>query len=381
MESGGINMIQGKKNWLGLLLMAVLMGITGAVLLKGQPLSLLAASLKHLKPQFLLLGIMMMVGFVGCEALCSYQILRRLGHKVSYRHCLGYSFVGFYVSSITPSATGGQPAQIYYMSKDQVPAAHGALNMMLIASCYQVAALLWGGSIWFFAPSVRGQMDGGLAVLLLYGGGMMVLLTVGMAMVMFLPGPTRRMGEGALSILTRIHLIKNPESAREKLEHQLSEYARGADCVKHNPGLVLRVLALCLIQQGLAFSVPWAVYLAFGLEGNGWIQVAGIQALLTLAVCNLPLPGAVGAAEGGFVSAFVAIFGESLVTPAMLVSRGISFYTFLLVSFVVSIVVHLRTSREARERALEEMAAAQTGTRVKAVRRYLSARAEGERIL
>ena len=371
-------MIQGKKNWLGLLLMVVLMGVTGTVLLKGQPVSLLAASMKHLKPQFLVLGLLMMLGFVGCEALCSYQILGRLGHKVSYGHCLGYSFVGFYVSSITPSATGGQPAQIYYMSKDRIPAAHGALNMMLIASCYQVATLLWGGGIWFFGPAGRDQMDGGLGLLLLYGAGMMVVLTVGMVMVMFLPGPTRHICEGVLSLLTRTRILRNPETAREKLEHQLSEYARGADCVKHNPGLVLRVLVLCLIQLGLVFSVPWAVYLAFGLSGSSWIQIAGVQALLTLAVCNLPLPGAVGAAEGGFVSAFVSIFGEGMVTPAMLVSRGISFYTFLLVSFVVAIAVHLRTSRESRERALEEMMANQTGTRVKAVRKYLSARAEGE---
>lgn len=174
-------------------------------------------------------------------------------------------------------------------------------------------------------------------------------------------------------MLTKVRILRNPESAHQKLEHQLAEYARGADCVKHNPGLVLRVLALCLVQLGLLFSVPWAVYLAFGLTGQSWIQVAGVQALVTLAVCNLPLPGAVGAAEGGFVSAFEPIFGASLVTPAMLVSRGISFYTFLLVSFVVAIAVHLRTSREARERALEEMAAKQTGTRVKAVHRYLNA--------
>ncbi len=373
-------MIHGKKNWLGLLLMVVVMGVTGAVLLKGQPVGLMVASMKHLKPQYLLLGLLCMLGFVGCEALCSYQILGRLGHKVSYRRCMGYSFVGFYVSSITPSATGGQPAQIYYMSKDQIPAAHGALNMMLIASCYQVATLLWGGGIWFGVPAVREQMDGGLGLLLLYGAGMMVILTVGMVMVMFLPNPTRRICEGVLSLLTKTHILRNPESARQKLEHQLSEYARGADCVKHNPGLVLRVLALCLIQLGLSFSVPWAVYLAFGLKGQSWIQVAGVQALLTLAVCNLPLPGAVGAAEGGFVSAYASIFGTGIVTSAMLISRGISFYSFLLVSFIVSILVQLRTSRQARERALEEMAANQTGTRVKAVRKYLNARAEGETV-
>ncbi len=79
--------------------------------------------------------------FVGCEAMCSKLILARLGHHLPYRRCLGYSFTGFYVSSITPSSTGGQPAQIYYMSKDSVPAAHGSLNMMLIAVCYQVVTL------------------------------------------------------------------------------------------------------------------------------------------------------------------------------------------------------------------------------------------------
>ena len=36
---------------------------------------------------------------------------------------------------------GGQPAQVYYMSRDGVPAAHGALNMMLIAACYQVVVI------------------------------------------------------------------------------------------------------------------------------------------------------------------------------------------------------------------------------------------------
>jgi hypothetical protein len=369
-------MIQGKKNWLGLLFMAVLMGVTGAVLLRGQKAGLLWACVKQMKPQFLLLGLVLMLGYVGCEALCSYQILSRFGHPVTYRRCLGYSFVGFYVSSITPSATGGQPAQVYYMSKDQIPAAHGALNMMLIASCYQVATLLWGMGIWLFFPSAHGEMDGGLGLLLLYGAGMMILLTVGMAMVMFLPGPTRRICEGVLALLTKIRILRNPEAAREKLEHQLAEYARGAECVKHNPGLVLRVLALCVIQLGLLFSVPWTVYLALGLTEHSWIQVAGVQALLTLAVCNLPLPGAVGAAEGSFVKAFESIFGAAMVTPAMLVSRGISFYAFLFISFGVSIAVHMRTSREARERALQEMVASQNGTRVKAVRRYLSARAE-----
>ena len=64
-----------------------------------------------------------------------------------------------------------------------------------------------------------------------------------------------------------------------------------------------------------------------------------------MAVGLLPLPGAVGAAEGSALQALGLFFGPALVTPAVLVSRGISFYGFLLLSAGVTLGVHLRTRR------------------------------------
>ncbi len=154
-------MMQGKKKCLGWLFLAALMAVTGATVLKGQSPRLLWESLKQVKIPFLIGGLCLMLGYVGCEALCTHQILGRLGHRVCYRRCLQYSFVGFYVSSITPSATGGQPAQIYCMSRDRIPAAHGALNMMLIAACYQTATLIWGGGIWLLCPKTV-EFGGGM---------------------------------------------------------------------------------------------------------------------------------------------------------------------------------------------------------------------------
>ncbi len=367
-------MIQGKKSAAGLLMLVILLGGMGAMLLRENSASRLWAGMKHMSPLFLLIGLFMMLGFVCCEALCTKQILGSLGYRISYRHCIGYSFVGFYISSVTPSSTGGQPAQIYYMSKDTVPIAHGALNMMLIAAGYQLSSLLWGSAALLFVPAARGAMTKGMGIFLLYGAGIMLALTLGIGLLMFQPHLTGRFLKGSLALLTRVRLFRNPESLREKLERLLEGYTKAADCIKKHPPLMLKVLSLCLVQQGLLFSIPWIVYRGFGLKGYGWSEIAGIQALLTLAVCNLPLPGAAGAAEVSFLSAFATIFGAELVAPAMLVSRCISFYAFLLISFVVSLAVHLRTCREARERQLREMTTAQTGLRVAAARRYLSAR-------
>ena len=157
-----------KRTWLGAALLLALMGATGFLLLREQPVARLAAELGQVKPLYVLAGLGLMLLFIGCEALCSRLILSRLGHRAPYRRCLGYSFTGFYFSSITPSSTGGQPAQIYYMSRDGIPAAHGTLNMMLIAVCYQVVVLLYALGVVLFRFDLLANLGGGLALLLLF---------------------------------------------------------------------------------------------------------------------------------------------------------------------------------------------------------------------
>ena len=335
-----------KKSLVGIGLIAALMALTGYLLLKDLAPGKLIGILAQVRPGWLLLGLGLMVAFVGCEAMCSRLILGRLGHKTSYRRCLGYSFVGFYVSSITPSSTGGQPAQIYYMSRDNIPAAHGALNMMLIAVCYQVTVVGYALAVVLTHFRLVTNLGNGLMILLLYGALVNGALTAGMLCLMFLPNAARKLTGGVLKLLVRVRLVRHEEAAREKLERQLAEYRRGADCVKANPGLVPVLLGLTFLQLTALFSVPVVVYHAFGLTGSSAVSIICTQALVTLAVSNLPLPGAVGASEGGFVTAMALFFGPTLVTPAVLVSRGISFYSFLVISGVITLAVHLRSRQK-----------------------------------
>lgn len=341
-------MLANKKNLIGGILLLALMVLTLYLLLKGQPISHLLAILTRIELRWIFLGLALMLAYVGSEAMCSKLILTRLGHVPPYRRCLGYSFVGFYVSSITPSATGGQPAQIYYMSKDEIPVAHGALNMMLIAVCYQVAILIYAAVALLFCPGLLTAMGTGLGLLLIYGTAIMVVLTVGMLMFMFLPHAARRLMNAILGWLVKLHILKDRESMQKRLDHQMEEYRAGAECIRRNPGLAPGLLGLTLLQQTCLFAVPFMVYKAFGLSGHSAFEVICAQALLTLAVSMLPLPGAVGATEGGFILFFTVFFGTDLVTPAVLASRGISFYAFLAISAVATLTVHLLMRRRTR---------------------------------
>lgn len=314
------------RRW-GVVLLLLLMILTAWALFREQSPAQLWNTLRSVDGRYVAGAFGLMTVFVGMEALGTRIILGRLGHRVPYLCCLGYSFTGFYVSSVTPSAAGGQPAQVYEMSRDGVPPSHGTLDMLLLSLSYQIATLIYALLSWLLLPATRLRMGGALGLLLVYGGGVLAVLTVGMICCLFWPAVARRVLGWVSALLDRLGLGKHFQA-----EALLEEYAAGARCLRAAPLLFPVLLVLALVQLTALYAVPYLVYRAFGCTGLPLPLFLGTQALLTVAVSALPLPGAVGPAEGSFVTAFSPLFGQTLVMPAMLVSRAVSFYGFLLVS-------------------------------------------------
>lgn len=340
-----------RKTWLGPILIAVLLGATIWVVFRNQTPAQLAAALGQVKLRYVLLGLLLMFSFVGCEAMSSRTILRQLGNRVPYRRCLGYACTGFVFSSITPSASGGQPAQVCCMARDGIPAAHGALTMLLNAVCYQVVTLGLAVCAMVWRPALLHDLGGGLGFLLGMGMAVMVFLSFGMLAFLFAPRPAQALAGRVLTLGARLRLVRDLPAARLRLADQMEEYHRGAACLRTRPTLLPRLLGLTGLQLISLYLVPGVVYGAFGLSGRSIPELVAMQAILTLAVGFLPLPGAVGAAEGAFLRGYTLFFGTELVAPAMLVSRGISFYSFLLIAAAVAIVVYMTPQKKLRSDA------------------------------
>ena len=92
-------------------------------------------------------------------------------------------------------------------------------------------------------------------------------------------------------------------------------------------------------------AVTWIVYKSYGLSGTGFWNIIALQTMIGVAVEMLPLPGAAGVTEGCFTYMFMGIFTAELVKPAMLLSRGLSFYLLLIMSALVTFVAHFIVMR------------------------------------
>ena len=323
-----------------------LMLITNYFIFKDQSFETLFEALKEVNPFYILAGLSMMFIFVGCEALNTFSIMKALNQKVTYLKCLGFAFVGFYFSSITPSSSGGQPAQIFYMNKANINLSYSSLNLLIITVVYQLVMMLYGGLLFLVKHQFIMENLYGIKYFLIFSVTINTLITIAILMAMFSKKFIYRLIHFLTDILAKIRLIRNVESMRSKLESLVMEYTKSADYIKTQPLLLLRVVLTTTIQLTAMYLVPYFVYKAFHLNTYSMIEIISFQALVSLAVSSIPLPGAVGASENAFMSAFKLFFTSQLLVPAMLLCRGISFYAFLLISGIISLIVHILLTKE-----------------------------------
>lgn len=274
-----------------------------------------------------------------------YQISRSLGWPLGFSRCAQYAFIGFYFSSITPSSSGGQPVQMYYMKKDLISLANSSVMILFIVFVYQMAMLLLAGIMALIYPNLALRTADHLKYLLPFG----LVVNGGAAILMALFLGSEKLVQKILLFSLRagawFHLVKHPQESQQRILTELKQYNHSARLIKQEPLLFLRVLLISLLQMAALSSVPYCAYRALGYNNFSVGELVTCQSILTVSASAIPTPGAVGAAEGGFLFAFKDIFDAGSIKTAMLLSRGISFYLFLLISFCVCMAVQIRTSR------------------------------------
>lgn len=334
-----------KRSLLCAAVMVLLLAWTAHTILKGQTPGELGQAILSADWRFLLLGAGAMALFIAFEAKASHSILRALGSPQPFRRCCLYSCAGFFFSNITPSATGGQPAQVYYMSRDGVSVANGTIDMLLVTIGYHTAILTYGVLALLTCGHLTEQLGGQVGFLLGMGFTVFVALNIAMILFLFLPNPARRLCLLGLNLAARVRPCLDRKKLEERLDGYIGGYRRGAAVIRKTPGLLPKIFLCSLGQLGCTYLVPYLVYLSFGLGDASLWQVFSLQVLCAISVGYLPLPGAAGAAENVFLRGFQAVFGLALVAPAMILSRAVSCYLVLAVTGVITAVFHVRGRR------------------------------------
>lgn len=133
--------LTGKQIAGNLLLFVGLIAITFYFLLRGQNSRELWQAVRGARVSFIAIAIGCMCVFLLCEGIATWQCLRLFGCRNKLSRNIFYALVGFFFSSVTPSASGGQPMQLYYMHRDTIAVPTATLALLVQFSVFQCVTI------------------------------------------------------------------------------------------------------------------------------------------------------------------------------------------------------------------------------------------------
>jgi len=340
-----------RKIILNTLFLALVISITLYYIFQDEDISALVETIRGTNTGYWLWAVLCVIFFIGSESIIIFYMMNTIKQEVNLIHCFLYSFVGFFFSCITPSATGGQPAQIYFMKKDKIPIPAATLILMIVTITYKMVLVLLGAVIVIVRPAeIMKYLNPVLGIC--YLGFLLNVFCVGfMLLLVFHPTMAKNQLTFLVELLGKLHLIRRKDYYLFKIESAMKQYKDIALYFRTHKMVMCNVLIITIIQRILLFFVTYLAYRSFGLNKTGLITIVVLQGMIAVAVDMLPLPGGMGISEKLFLSIFAPIFG-TMTLPVMIVSRGLSYYTELILSAVFTVVAFF-TIGKISERKIE----------------------------
>lgn len=294
-----------RKKWgLHVCAFVSIMALTFWSVFRNQDLMEMMVSIRRLSMQSVVMAVLLAVLFVAGEGCMIWYLLKGIGERTGLLRCISYSFIGFFFSGITPSATGGQPVQLYYMKKDGNKISSASVVLMAVAVIFKFVPVL--------------------------------------VLVMFSPGIIRRIFYKTEKILIFFKVWKKSDLRKDRMDQFLSEYQETVGFLRSHKKMIIVTVIGTFLQRGSAFLLTCVVYRGLGLYGTSLSDIILLQASVCIAVDMLPVPGAQGITEAMYRVVFETVFPADCLMASVCITRGISFYLVMAVSFTVWGIVHLK---------------------------------------
>ena len=265
-----------------------------------------------------------------------YSFCKKINNNFKYKQSFQLTLRTQFFNAVTPFATGGQPYQIYYLKQCGINYAASTGIVLQNFIVYQIA-LVTLGLVALFCNMIFGIFNNAPLLQKLIALGFIINTLV--IVVMFLVAFDRKVNKKLISlgiiVLTKLHIVKEKEKQLKKWDESINSFHENAkillkDKMNFFCNILYNFIALCCL-----YLIPFFVYTAMGKGTSLNPGVAIITSAYIMIIGSfVPIPGATGGLEYGFVQFYSNFFTGSILSATMLVWRFITYYFGLIVGAI-----------------------------------------------
>ena len=185
------------------------------------------------------------------------------------------AFIGVFFGAVTPSNTGGQPMQLYFLSQKNVRIGYGSACLTQKFIVYQLVTT----SFSIFAVIVRfGYFQTAFtnfwsSAFIVVGFVVQLAVTAMFLIVCFAESFTKKIIRLVYKIMKVLPFVKDPMKKVRSLTREFKMFHTANRMLMRNKKRLLLIFLLVLIQIVCIMSVPYFIYILFWIYNNVWYKM------------------------------------------------------------------------------------------------------------
>lgn len=311
-------------------------------------------TLKSCDMRYIFLAFCSILFYLAFGSIFMKKLFAAFDVKISVLQSLCYNCIEIYFSAVTPSSTGGQPVEAYYMARDKIPYRKSTVVVLINTILYKAVIVLLGVAGMIVYPNLIFR-NGWVFTSLMFGGLVINIVVILLfSFLIYSNTLPKKIMKFGIRVLSFFHLL-NPEDRKRKTEEidvVLKDYHQCAEFTKKNPMLMFQSFVYIFCQRLAQFLISYFIYRAFHLSGYSFLAILFLQVAITQATDCVPFPGGVMVGETLTYQINSLIYGVSLAFSSMLLLRGISFYFLVFLSSIFFVIYHFVGGKKKHDRNL-----------------------------
>lgn len=291
--------------------------------------------LSKIELKYILLAFIFYFLSIFFKSYISYKCVAQK-EKYNLKESIKHNIIIQFFNGITPFSTGGQPMEIYMLTKHGINANRGTMIILQNFIFYQIALVLFGILAvlynYFFHIYPNETL---LKELVLLGFIINTLVAIGIILISISPRFTKFCTRKIISILSKIKIIKNKEQSLEKWKQRLEEFHECAKVLRSRKKLFIGGILFNVLSLACLYIIP--IFIAFSMGNFTSITIMETltsSAYVLLIGAFVPIPGASGGIEYGFVKFFGNFFTKAVTNAILLIWRFITYYFGMIIGMI-----------------------------------------------
>ena len=297
------------------------------------------------KPSFIVGAFISMLCYIGFEAMALKSITQIFGYSTDFMSNYFYASGDLYFSAITPSATGGQPACGYFMSKDGVPLMATTIVLIVNTLLYTFSLVIRGAIDLILNPSTLMKFGPLSRFFIIFGVVIQVVLALFFYLLIAKEYLLEKIVSKFVRFLGKLKFVKNTDAKIEKINKKMDEYRETATLIKGKMSKLIIPLIYNILMRLSLVAVSVFVFLAAGNLMVDVGKIVSIQILVIIGAYVIPIPGAIGITDYIMIDGYKSLFDAEQAVNLELLSRTISFYACVMLCGILTLVKFVLVNR------------------------------------